>query len=505
MRSKKAVINILISFLLQVTAVICGLIIPKLIIENYGSNVNGMIMSITQFLSFIVLLEAGVGGVVRAALYRPLALKDSNSISRIIRATESFFRIIAIVFLLYIVLLAIFFPTIVNVEFEKLFTGSLVLIIGISTFFQYYFGLTYQILLQADQKQYISSIIQIFTLILNTILVVLLITNGASILYVKLGTAFIFIIRPIFLSIYIRKKYNINKQVLPDNKAIEKRWDGLGHHVAFLLHTSTDIVILTLFSNLKEISVYSIYYLVSSSVKKITVTFASSIEAAFGDIIAKNEKEVLRRNFSVFEFSIFFITTLIFSSTALLILPFVELYTSNVADADYYRPYFAFILLAAEVVFCLRVPYSAVVLAAGHFKETRNGAFIEAAINVTISIILVNFLGIIGVAIGTLCAMVYRTIEYVMYLSKNIIERNMKEFFKKVLVFSLGSIITFLVMSSFPTIDIVSFKLWIYYATLVVFISLIVITLTSIIFFKTELNILKQIISRLLKNKNTYN
>ena len=39
----------------------------------YGSDVNGLVSSITQFLGYIALVEGGVGGVIRAALYKPLA------------------------------------------------------------------------------------------------------------------------------------------------------------------------------------------------------------------------------------------------------------------------------------------------------------------------------------------------------------------------------------------------------------------------------------------------
>ena len=67
MRSKKAILNIITSLLLQVVVLICGFIVPKLIITKFGSNVNGLISSITQFLAYITLLEAGFGPVVNAA------------------------------------------------------------------------------------------------------------------------------------------------------------------------------------------------------------------------------------------------------------------------------------------------------------------------------------------------------------------------------------------------------------------------------------------------------
>ncbi len=152
----------------------------------------------------------------------------------------------------------------------------------------------------------------------------------------------------------------------------------------------------------------------------------------FGDMIAKGEKTALQSNFRLFEFVSYTATTVLFTSTALLILPFVQIYTDGITDADYYRPLFAYVLVAAEAIYCIRLPYHAVVLAAGHFKQTKKGAYTEAIINIVLSIILVNFMGILGAAIATFVAMLYRTVQYAVYLSKNILQRDilylLKEF-----------------------------------------------------------------------------
>ena len=73
MRTKKAVINTMTSIMAEVVSIICGLILPRLILGAFGSSYNGITSSITQFLSCIVLLRAGVGSVTRAALYNPLS------------------------------------------------------------------------------------------------------------------------------------------------------------------------------------------------------------------------------------------------------------------------------------------------------------------------------------------------------------------------------------------------------------------------------------------------
>ena len=88
MRSKKAIKNIISSLLQQLTVIICGLILPRAIIGTYGSNVNGLISSITQFLSYITLLEAGIGTVIKSVLYKPIANKDKNQIEKILKSAQ---------------------------------------------------------------------------------------------------------------------------------------------------------------------------------------------------------------------------------------------------------------------------------------------------------------------------------------------------------------------------------------------------------------------------------
>ena len=80
MRSKKAIKNIISSLSQQIAVIICGLILPRAIIGTYGSNVNGLISSITQFLSYITLLEAGIGPVIKSVLYKPIANKEKKEI-----------------------------------------------------------------------------------------------------------------------------------------------------------------------------------------------------------------------------------------------------------------------------------------------------------------------------------------------------------------------------------------------------------------------------------------
>ncbi len=98
MRSKKAVYNTITSLLLEIVTVISGFVLPRLILLRYGSSYNGLVSSISQFIGYVSLLTAGVGGVTRASLYKPLHERDIKKISAIIKATELFIRRVTLIF-----------------------------------------------------------------------------------------------------------------------------------------------------------------------------------------------------------------------------------------------------------------------------------------------------------------------------------------------------------------------------------------------------------------------
>lgn len=460
MRSKKALINIISSIILQIVTIVSGFIIPRIIIGTYGSDVNGLVSSITHFLGFITLVEAGFGPVIKASLYNPIANKDINTIAKILKASEKIFRVISYLFITYIMVLCFIFPFLVNNELSICFTVSLIAIISISIFAEYYFGMTYKLFLQAEQKSYVIYFIQIGTLLLNTCIVVALIKFGASIQIIKLVGSLIFVLRPILQKIYVKKKYNISFKGVEDDYIIKQKWDGLAQHIAFVIHSNADIAILTICGNLADVSVYSVYMMIIESVKNIVKSFVRGIDAAFGDMIARGEKEKLNRSFKVYEGLYFTVATIVFSATLFLIVPFVSIYTKGINDVEYIKPTFAFLIVIAELVHLVRQPYNDLVKVSGHFKQTQIGAWVEAISNIVISFVLVWKFGMEGVAIGTIFAMLIRTIEFVCYTSKHILERSIWYSVKSIGAIVVEMIIIFIIMKYVPELKVYNNKDW---------------------------------------------
>ena len=149
MRSKRAVSNTIALIVLQIISLICGFIVPRLIISNFGSDVNGLVASIGKFLTYISLIEFGFGPVVKSILYKKKKKKNKGEIKKILKAAEKFFRHIALIFLVYVLVLCFVLPFIVKNDFSFLYTAPLVIIIAFSVFIEYFFGMTYKIYLIA--------------------------------------------------------------------------------------------------------------------------------------------------------------------------------------------------------------------------------------------------------------------------------------------------------------------------------------------------------------------
>lgn len=499
-RAEKIAKNITFNITMEVVKLACGLILPRLILSNYGSLYNGIVQSVSQFISCIALMKLGIGGATKAALYKPLANKDDLEISSVLASTEQFMKRISMIFLVFLLIFASIYPIWISTDFEWFFTFSLILIISISTFAEYYFGFTYQMLVMADQKEYICSILAMVTIILNTVVSVILINNNFSIHIVKLGSAAVNIITPIFLYVYCHKKYNLIKINSKDVKKLPQRWDAFAHESASFVNDNTDIMILTIFTNLLEVSVYTVYHYVSANLKKIIISVTNGFGPAFGDMYARREEESMKKSLAIFELMTYSFSSIVYSSALALIVPFALLYTKGVVDINYNRPLFGAVIVLAGMFDCFRFPYKQIINNTGHYKDTKRIAIAEAIINITVSVLMVIKFGLVGVAVGTLCTMAFGALSYSRYLTQNIIKINYFEVIKHILISLIIVLITWSA-SRLYMVNVSNFVEWIFFAFITGIISCLITVAVDLVFYKKDTLAMINKIKSILKKK----
>ena len=285
----------------------------------------------------------------------------------------------------------------------------------------------------ADQKLYVIQLFQVFSTGFNLLLCLAAVHLGAGIHMVKLLAAATGLMGTVFYCTYVRRHYTLKPIRHAKAYEIPQRRDGVIHYLAYFVHRNTDVVILSLFSSLSNVSIYAVYHMVISVLEQMLGAVSSGIASKIGSLWARKEYDRLRETVRIYELINMALTFAIAVVCWILILPFVSIYTAGVAGTDYRQPLFAVLLICGSMANCLKMPYHITITAAGHYRETRLGALGEVTLNLLISLILVRPLGLIGVAAGTLAAMLFRLFYSVWYLSGAILGRPISKFLKCIL------------------------------------------------------------------------
>ena len=91
-RKKQSIINIVLSLLSQIVTVMVGMLLPRALMVNYGSETNGLITSMQQVINYLTLIEGGLLSTVAVALYKPIANEDISSVNQVLAAAKYYYR-----------------------------------------------------------------------------------------------------------------------------------------------------------------------------------------------------------------------------------------------------------------------------------------------------------------------------------------------------------------------------------------------------------------------------
>ena len=425
--AKKIKLNFIFGILAQAISLIIGIFVPRLIIVSYGSEINGYINSITQIFVYVALLEAGVGTAAMHSLYAPVGKDDKDKVSRILSATNKFYLKTAYFYLAIIVTLSFVYPLFIGSSLPYPLMVGIFLINGSSGAIAYFFHAKYRILLSVDGRGYVlSAVSSIYTVCVSFGRIMLLLVS-AHIFFVQSVYLIFNLLQALIFIIYVKKTYPwLDLKSEPDNKSISKSKNVLIHQFSTLVFNNTDVLILTFFCNLKVVSVYALYKMLVNMVGALINHFIDSINFKLGQTF--EDRPRFLKMFDAFETFHITLTFSLCTVAYVFLLPFLRLYTEGM-DANYLLTYMPLLTILVEVLSFIRLPSQSVITFAGHFKETQWRSVVETVINLTVSLILVvvfeSFwgLGVYGVLIGTVVALLYRANDILIYTNTRILNR----------------------------------------------------------------------------------
>ncbi|MDF7807638.1 hypothetical protein P4E94_09330 [Pontiellaceae bacterium B12219] len=481
-RTKKFAINSIAAALLQMTLLVIGFILPKVILTVYGSSINGLVSSIRQFISYFDVVEAGLGGAAIYALYKPLAEKDDKTVSAVVSTARHYYNLVGCIFVGLVFLLAVLYPFITNdCSLSRLDVGLLVVVVGMTGTVQFFIMAKYRVLFTADQRLYVLSIVSILAIVANTALVVYMAYSGASILVARSVALAALIIYPLFFWLYVRKHYrHIDFHAKVDKSLLEQRWSVFYLKLLGATQQGLPVVLATIFTSLLEVSVFAIYNMVIKGITGILGIFINNLFPSFGDLIASKNTKRLQQAYTEFEVFYYMMITWVFSCLFVLIVPFVKLFTRGIEDTSYDRPGFAFLITLNCLIYNIKIPQGMLVQSAGLFRTTRLQTSIQLVIAVLACCALAPVWGLNGIMFGMLLSNAYRAVDLAFYIPRHVTKLTPGISIARMLRVLLGVTAVVILLNQF-NFHYNHYLQWLYSAIIVSTSSVLIVVLLNII------------------------
>ncbi|MCR8925003.1 hypothetical protein NLI92_000254 [Priestia megaterium] len=406
MRTTNSIKNISIGILSALIITVLGFISRKIFLDNLGTEYLGINGLLTSVLSMIALIEAGIGSSIVYHLYKPLADNDKSKIIAFIQLYKKAYRVLAV---LIFVLSILLYPFL-----NKLMEESDTISSNILTAAYFLFVLknmvsylnAYKVsLINADQKQYILTRInigfQLFTT-LAKIIVLIYMANFIIYLIVELAT---FLVQTIFNGWVVEKRYSYIKTKEKYSISVEEKKSLVKNVKALFLHNigtfcvfGTDNILIASFVSVVTVGLYSNYTMIISQLSSLLSPILDGIGASIGNLIAKESKD---KSYSVFR-AIYLINFWIYSVSVIFLYILLEPFLNWWLGHGYLLDSLTFIIVLFNFYITgMRASILTFKIKGGIFVQDQYVPLIEAIVNLGASLILVQYMGLAGIFIGT--------------------------------------------------------------------------------------------------------
>ncbi|MCC8192290.1 MAG: polysaccharide biosynthesis C-terminal domain-containing protein [Ruminococcus sp.] len=496
-KTSKAFINIVTGFGSQLIIIVLGIIIPRLVITQYGSDTNGVLSTISQIFIYVGLLESGIGQATRNALFKPFTEGDNSKILQVMVTSKRYYQKMSGIYLLIVVVMSLALPFILQTQMNKLDVFLVVLLEGLSNALPFYFSETEKQLINVDGKNYVISNINLITKILMYAIKIILVGLGMNIIYVQFGYFVVSLIQVIIYKRYFKRAYGwVTYNATQDKSLLADRNGYMASEFAWTVFSSTDMIVLSMFQSTKLASVYSVYNMVYTYLSTLMESAYSGLTFLLGQAFHSDRKQYIMIH-DMFETLVLIVVCAVMSICYFLIMPFVRLYTEGITDIEYILPTVPILFSFVQILSWSRRICGNLVNLAGYAKIGGKISIVEAILNILLSILLVFKMGISGVLLATVITLLFKTIWVNVFANRKILQRSL--FIPaKVLLTNLAGFLACVFVSGKVDLNINSYGTFFMKAILI---SIVVVIAFLILNFLVNHKVMSQILQWLKKNK----
>lgn len=406
-RVKYATKNIAFGWIGNIMTLLLGALLRQVFIHRLGDTLLGVNDYYTSILTVLSLAELGIGTAFNYSLYAPVARNDYEKIKSYMLLYKKAYRTIACVIAVIGVAIAPFLKYLIKDPGSNSWRDLTIyyFIFLFNTVSTYFVAYKYS-LVNAQQKNYIqTNVITITKTITVSLQIIGLLVMPNFYLYL-MTSAIVELLQKIFVSFYLDKLY----PYLRDKKVEKLSENEVGeivsqtkalvlHKVGDMARLQTDTAIIGAFIDVTTVGFVGTYNYVISSVSNFVNIIFNSVLSGFGNLIATESKEKQYLMFRVYRFLACWVYGFSAIGFYLMLTPLIMLWVGEAR------------ILPDIVIGCIMLDYyfkgERIVLsnyktAAGVFEQDKYLALIQGAVNLVISIVLVQKIGLVGIYIGTI-------------------------------------------------------------------------------------------------------
>lgn len=452
-RIRYAVKNIAFGWAGNLTTLLLGAVLRQIFIGRLGDTLLGINDYYTQILTVLSLAELGIGTAFNYSLYAPVAKGDTEKVKSYMGLYKKAYRVIACVIAVIGVAIAPFLKYLINDPGSNSLRDLTIyyFIFLFNTVSTYFVAYKYS-LVNAQQKNYIQTNILTVTKAVTVVLQIvglLLFSNFYLYLFTSAGVE---LLQKIFVSIYLNRMYpflkdkNVKKLSGEEIAGISGQTKALMlHKVGDMARLQTDSMIIAGFIDVTTVGFVGSYNYVISSVSNFVNIIFNSVLSGFGNLIATENREKQYLLFRVYRFLACWIYGFSAVGFYLLLTPLIRLW---LGDSQ---------VLSGAVVGCILIDYyfkgERIVLsnyktAAGVFEQDKYLALIQGGVNLVISIVLVQKIGLVGIYIGTICSGLIANVTKPFIIYKVCFKRSVAVYFRDSVRYAAVCLLSLLLLTA---------------------------------------------------------
>lgn len=404
MDKRKSLLNVSVAIVFKIVILVLSLLTRRFLIKLVGNDANGINSLYTSVIGFLAVADLGISSAINFCMYKPIAQNNKQKVASLYNLFKKVYRIIGLIILLLGLIVTPFIPYLAkgySADFNLYFTFLIMLISVVLT----YFYSAKMSLINAYKNNYISTTISSVAEIIRDCLQILVLFLFKSFELYLVCRIVAVTIQWILSDLYTKKHYKdiISTSNKVDNETknevVKNTKAMFMHKIGGLLVNTADSIIISAFVGVEILGKYSNYSTIVCSMVGVISLFFTPLTSIMGHLCSDGD---IKKETKVFHFMYivnFIIGIVFFLGYYAVIDSVIEICFGANLVMDKSIPiiitvnYFIQFLRQAELLFRD---------ATGTFYNDRFKPIIEGTFNVILSIILVNFIGVLGVIVATI-------------------------------------------------------------------------------------------------------